>query len=109
MYIDISQMWNFHGSINSIKYERCRSFRSCLTISYVTDTRGLDSLILQRKLDFESPTTQNFNISIRPQNGFCDPIEHFLFIRTTDANDPPVLLPKNVSKTVNEGGVGHKA
>ncbi|XP_071105464.1 cadherin-13-like isoform X2 [Haliotis cracherodii] len=71
----------------------------------ITNTRGLDSLILQRKLDFESPTTQNFNISIRPQNGFCDPIEHFLFIRTTDANDPPVLLPKNVSKTVNEGGV----
>ncbi|XP_071100918.1 protocadherin-15-like [Haliotis cracherodii] len=69
---------------------------------FEVNTAATSTLRLRSKLDYESGV-RNINVTIQPSNGFCAPDTFFLYVKVTDANDPPVISPRDVVTVQYEG------
>ncbi|XP_071105452.1 cadherin-1-like [Haliotis cracherodii] len=54
-------------------------------------------------LDYENVNLKSINITVLPENGYCNPILHYIHVVVTDDNDGPSLTPKQLSKELYEG------
>ncbi|XP_046563252.1 protocadherin Fat 4-like [Haliotis rubra] len=78
------------------------TFPSIAAFLFTVNVAGTSTLRLRGQLDYEGGI-RNINVTIIPSNGFCTPDIFFLYIKVADANDPPVISPRDIVTSMYEG------